>query len=146
MRERINPEGFAPGEYIREELETRRLTQVEFAKILGRPVQFVSEILSGKRSITPQTAIGLASAFGTSPQLWLNLEAAYQLSKISPQRDSAVEKRARIYRSVPVKEIVDRRWIEDSADVDVLEDRILKFYGIDSFDELDEPPEFSHAS
>lgn len=33
MRERVNPEGFAPGEYIRDELEDRRLTQVEFAKI-----------------------------------------------------------------------------------------------------------------
>ena len=63
MRERI-PEGSAPGEYIRAELEARSLTQVEFAKILGRPVQFVSELLSGKRSVTPQTAVALASAFG----------------------------------------------------------------------------------
>jgi HTH-type transcriptional regulator/antitoxin HigA len=122
------------------------LTQVEFAKILGRPVQFVSEVLSGKRSITPQTAIGLASALGTNPQLLLNLEAAYQLSKISPQRDSAVEKRARIYKSVPIKEIIDRRWIEDSPDVDILENRILKFYGIDSFDELEERGKVNHAS
>lgn len=108
-------------------------------------MQFVSEILSGKRSITPETAIGLASAFGTSPQLWLNMEAAYRLSKISLHRDSAVERRALIYRSVPVKEIVDRRWIEDSKDVAVLEDRILKFYGKDSLDELSKATELTSA-
>ena len=144
MREPI-PEGTAPGEYIRAELEAHGLTQVDFARILGRPVQFVSELLAGKRSITPETAIGLASAFGTNPQLWLTREAAYQLSKIDPQRDSAVEKRARLYRKVPVKEIVDRRWIKDSLDVDVLESRVLKFYGIDNLERLDEPPDFNHA-
>ena len=146
MREPI-AEGAAPGEYIRAELEARGLTQVEFARILGRPVQFVSELLSGKRSVTPETAVGLASAFGeTTPQVWLTREATYQLSKITPQRDSAVEKRSRLYRRVPVKEIVDRRWIEDSSDVDVLQARILSFYGIDSLERLDEPAEFNHAS
>src|SRR5580698_8458765 len=116
----VIPEGSAPGEYIRRELDHHRLTQVEFAKILARPVQFVSELLSGKRTVTPETAVGLASALGNTAQHWLNLEAAYQLSKISPHRDAAVEKRAQIYRIVPVKEMVDRRWIEDSADGDVL--------------------------
>jgi HTH-type transcriptional regulator/antitoxin HigA len=76
----------------------------------------------------------------------LNLEAAYQLSKISPHRDAAVEKRARIYRVVPLKEMVDRRWIEDSTDIDVLEARLLQFYGIDSLDQLTEPPELNHAA
>lgn len=140
-------EGSAPGEYIRSELDARGLTQVQFARILGRPVQFVSELISGKRSITPETAVGLASALeGTTPQLWLNREAAHQLSKIRPQRDFAVEKRARIYRrGVPIKEIIDRRWIEDSADVDILEARLLQFYEIDSLDRLDEPIYFNHA-
>jgi HTH-type transcriptional regulator / antitoxin HigA len=103
--------------------------------------------LSGKRSVTPETAVGLASAFGDAhtPQLWLSREAAYRLSKITPQRDSAVEKRALLYQRVPVKEIVDRRWIEDSSDVDVLKERILKFYSIPSLDKLDEPPELGHA-
>lgn len=141
------PEGSAPGKFLRAELEARGLTQAEFAKILGRPVQFVSELLSGKRSVTPETAVGLASALGDAqtPKLWLNREAAYRLSKITPQRDSAVEKRAQLYLRVPVKELVDRRWIEDSPDVDVLQDRILKFYDIPSLDKLDEPAELSHA-
>ncbi|HEV8043306.1 MAG TPA: HigA family addiction module antitoxin [Bryobacteraceae bacterium] len=142
----IIPDGSAPGEYIRRELDRQRLTQVEFAKILARPVQFVSELLSGKRTVTPETAVGLASAFGNTPQYWLNIEAAYQLSKISPHRDAAVEKRSRVYRAVPVKEMVDRRWVEDSADVNVLEARLLQFYGIDSLDRLDEPPDLNHAA
>ena len=143
MRDPI-PEGAAPGEYIRARLGSP-WSHPSGCRILGRPVQFVSELLSGKRSITPETAVGLASAFETDPQLWLTREAAYRLSMIIPQRDAAVEKRARLYRKVPIKEIVDRRWIEGSSDVDVLEARVLKFYGIDNLERLDEPAELNHV-
>ncbi len=42
--------------------------------------------------------------------------------------------------------MVDRRWIEDSTDVDVLENRLLQFYGINDLDQLAEPPELNHAA
>src|ERR1051326_760987 len=135
------PEGASPGEHIRRELEQLGLTQIEFARILARPVQFVSELIAGKRSVTPETAIALAAALGNTAQHWLSLEVSHQLSKISLKRDSAVEKRVRIYRAVPVKEMVGRRWIEDSSNVEVLEARLLEFYGVDSLDRLSEQPE-----
>lgn len=69
MPQRSNVDKFAPGDYIREELEARGWTQADLVHILGRPVQFVNEIISGKRSTTPETATQLAGAFGTSPQL-----------------------------------------------------------------------------
>ena len=47
---------------------------MEFAEILGRPPKTVSEILSGKKAITPETAQGLGEAFGVDPQFWMNLE------------------------------------------------------------------------
>lgn len=88
MAQRINPEAFIPGEYIREELVERGWTQMDLAEILGRPPQVVNEIVAGKRSITPETARGLADAFGTSAQLWMNLEASYQLSRVSTKDDT----------------------------------------------------------
>ena len=71
---------FAPGEFIRDELETRGWTQRDFAQILGRPLQNMNNIINGRTAITAATAKQLALAFGTSAELWLNLETAYRLA------------------------------------------------------------------
>jgi HTH-type transcriptional regulator/antitoxin HigA len=85
---------FPPGDFIREEIEARGWTQGDLATILGRPIQVVNGIINAKRAITPQTAVELAAAFGTSPDVWLNLESAYQLSQVRPP-DPAITVRAR---------------------------------------------------
>lgn len=139
MAERVAAEVFSPGEYIREFLEGRGWTQDDLAEILGRPSQLVSEIVLGKRGVTPETAKGLAEAFGTSPQLWLNLDAGWQLYKArSTQPDPAIALRARIYSKGPIKEMVKRGWIELSSNPEVLEQRVLDFYQIKGLD--DSPP------
>ncbi len=69
-------EVFPPGEFIRDELEARGWTQEEFADILGRPLQTVNQIINGKKEITAETARAIAEAFGTSAELWLNLQSA----------------------------------------------------------------------
>ena len=116
MAQRINPEAFTPGEYIREELVERGWTQMDLAEILGRPPQVVNEIVAGKRSITPETARGLGDAFGTSAQLWMNLEASYQLSRVSA-KDDTVSRRALLYGKAPIKEMQRRGWIETTSNV-----------------------------
>jgi HTH-type transcriptional regulator/antitoxin HigA len=70
-----------PGATLREELLERGITQTAFARQIGRPVQVVNEIIKGKKSITADTAIALERALGISAELWLKLEASYQLSK-----------------------------------------------------------------
>ena len=81
-------EVFPPGELLAEELEARGWTQTDLADILGRPHRLVNEIIAGKRRITPETAMGLAAALGTTAALWLNLESAYQLWLPSPTRQT----------------------------------------------------------
>jgi HTH-type transcriptional regulator/antitoxin HigA len=82
--ERVPAEVFPPGEFLRDELEARGWTQTEFAEILGRPLRLVNEILAGKRGITRRTAREIAAALDTTPELWLNLETAYRLSRAEP--------------------------------------------------------------
>jgi HTH-type transcriptional regulator/antitoxin HigA len=86
-------EVFPPGEFLREELEARGWTQKDLAKVIDRPLQAVNEIVKGKKRITAETAKAIGLAFGTSAELWLNLEAAYQLS-IAPDPDPAIKRRA----------------------------------------------------
>ena len=72
-------EAFPPGEYLRDELEERGWSVTEFAEIIGRPVQTVSEILDANKPITVDTAQSFSEALGTGAELWLNLQDAYRL-------------------------------------------------------------------
>jgi HTH-type transcriptional regulator / antitoxin HigA len=118
---------FAPGEYIRDELEARGWTQEAFAHILGRPLKVVNQIITGAKAITPQTAQEIAAALGTSAELWMNLESAYRLGKARTDQD-AVSRRAKLYEQAPVKEMISRKWIPDCDDVDELESAVIQFF------------------
>lgn len=123
-----NPEAFAPGEYIAEELEARGWSQLDLAEIIGRPPQAVNEIIKAKRSITPETARGLAEAFGTSAQLWMNLQSAYDLARVHQGESSVVSRKAKLYEFAPVGEMQKRGWIERSSNFDVVEAQVMSFF------------------
>ncbi len=141
--DRAPAEVFPPGEFLRDELEARGWTQMEFAEIIGRPVRLVNEIIGGKKSITPTTAREIGAALGTSPILWLNLDAAYQLHRNAGPVPARIAKEARIRELYPIREMLRRGWIEPSDSADVLESRVLQFFRIPS---LDVPPSFAHAA
>ena len=71
-------EAFPPGEYLRDELDERGWTVAQFAEMIDQPVEVVSEILDAKTGITPETAVSISEALGTSAELWLNLETTYR--------------------------------------------------------------------
>ena len=68
-----------PGELLRDELSEIGVSLNELARALRVPMNRISAIVNGKRSITVDTAMRLARYFGTSAQFWLNLQNAYDL-------------------------------------------------------------------
>jgi HTH-type transcriptional regulator/antitoxin HigA len=70
-----------PGDVLAEELEVRGLTQSRLARLMHRPLQAINEIVRGRKRITGTTALELADALGTSAELWVRLEADYELTK-----------------------------------------------------------------
>lgn len=134
MTERKPAEVFPAGEFLREELEARGWTQGDLASILGRSQRLVNEVITGKRSITPETAKGLSEALGTSADFWLNLQNTWALAQTS-NPSGGVSRRARLYTKAPVNEMIRRGWIEGSDNVDVLEKRVLEFLEIGNIDE-----------
>lgn len=125
-------EVFSPGEHLREELEARGWTQEEFADIIGRSYKQVNEVLGGKATLTAPMAAVIASALGTSPELWLNLENAYRLSLAEPvSRD--IERRGRLRSEFPVREMQKRGWIpkpEKPEKIEELERFVYEFFAI----------------
>ena len=140
MAERTPAEVFPPGEFIREELEARGWTQGDLAQIMDRPLRLVNELIAGKKQITPETARGLAGAFGDDdPLYWMNLDSAYRLAHTAPA-DETVGMRAKLYSLFPVREMMKRKWIEPSDNLDVIQHRVCRFYNINSVEErLDLP-------
>ena len=70
----------SPGEILLEEyLKPLRLGQLEAAKRLGISLNRLNEIVLGKRGITADTALRLARFLKTSPQLWMRLQADWDL-------------------------------------------------------------------
>jgi addiction module HigA family antidote len=75
-----------PGEILLEEfLKPLGMSQVAFAKHINVPIQRINEIVRGKRGVTPDSAWRFAQAFGTTPEFWLNLQAAYDLARTRPR-------------------------------------------------------------
>jgi antitoxin HigA-1 len=71
-----------PGEVLREEyLVPLGLSARALAKQLDVPANRLTEIMRGTRDVSADTAIRLGRYFGTDPRFWLNLQAAYDLSK-----------------------------------------------------------------
>lgn len=138
MAERQMAEVFPPGDVIKEELEARGWTQIDFAEIIGKSARLVNEVIAGKRAVTPDTARALADAFGTSAQFWMNLESSYQLSKLKTDA-SPVARRANLYSLFPVKEMIRRGWIATSESLDVMEAQFCNFFDLDN---LEAPPQF----
>lgn len=136
-----------PGEHLGEELDSRHWSQGDFAQILGRPAQFVSEIVAGKKEITRESAAQIAAALGTSPEYWLNLQNSYLLEKQNedPQNRRELDKvrtRSRLNQLAPVSLLQKRGIIRSSS----LEGQVREIKELFQIEDLDEEPRFLAAA
>lgn len=71
-----------PGRILRKEvLEARGISQTELAAATGLPVSRINDLVKERRGITVDSAIRLGKALGTSPQLWIGLQADYDMEE-----------------------------------------------------------------
>ena len=68
-----------PGLILSDELEELEMSARKLATVLEVPPNRIYQIIAGKRDLTADTALRLARYFGTSPDFWMNLQAAYEL-------------------------------------------------------------------
>ncbi len=83
-----------PGEILREEfLKPMGVSINRLARDIVVPPGRISEIVNGKRRITADTALRLARFFGTSPEVWLGLQAEYDLRVAKQNIGKEIEQR-----------------------------------------------------
>lgn len=137
MNDRIDEtvaEAFPVGEYLRDEIDARDWSVGEFARIIGRPVQAVSEILNGKKALTAETAAEIAMATGTEASTWLNLQSRYALwvqATAQTEKLAMIERRALLAGLVPLNEL-RKRGLIIAGDIDYEEMQVWGALGITS--------------
>jgi addiction module HigA family antidote len=81
-----------PGEVLRDLLAEAGLTANSLATALRVPANRIGGILKGQRGITADTALRLARYFGTSAQMWINLQAKYDLAAAEDALRNKIER------------------------------------------------------
>ena len=123
-----------PGTFITEELEARGWSQTDLAYILGMKVQQLNPLLNGKANITPDLAAALGDAFDMPAEFFANLQKLYELNRVKPV-DPGVRTRAAWTACFPVREMINRGWIEET-EPSLLDVQMLRFFGKNRIEDI----------
>ena len=95
MNDRLSP--VHPGEVLSEDfMKPLGLSQYRVAKDIGVSAIRINQIVKGKRSVTADTAMRLARYFGTSPDVWLRLQARYDLEVALIEYGDRIEREVKV--------------------------------------------------
>ena len=87
-----------PGEILMEEfLKSMGISQYRLAKDINVPARRINEIVQGRRSITPDTALRLSKYFGLSERFWINLQTRYDIEKEKDKLKDRLNKEVNVY-------------------------------------------------
>ncbi len=86
----MSREAIHPGETLREDLDALGMSAAELARRIDVPVNRITEILNGRRSVTGDTALRLGHFFGTSGEFWLNLQKLYELRRAEQKNGAEI--------------------------------------------------------
>ena len=143
----INEEYRMPGQLIEALLSHRGWDQNTLAIIIAVDKNTVNRMISGKRSVDGRMALLLGEVFDVDAEDFLELQKKYDLAQaqIIARPDPKREIRAHLYGELPVSEMKKRGWldVENIRDVPKVESELIKFFGVNSVDEIEILP---HAS
>lgn len=80
-----------PGKVLQREIETRNLSANALALKLRVPASRITEIIRGRRAITPETALRLGQCFDNDAQFWINLQTNYNLASARQRLATKIE-------------------------------------------------------
>ena len=122
----------APGATLQETIDYLGIDQRELAARTGMSAKTINQIIMGDAALTPDTALKLERVTGTPARVWNNLESQYreQLARIESCRE--LEKQKEWLKEIPVRELIQRGVIENSADKTVLVEKLCCFFGVAS--------------
>jgi HTH-type transcriptional regulator / antitoxin HigA len=125
-----------PGETIQETLEMLGLSQAELAERTGRPKKTINEIILGKASITPETALQLELVLQIPSAFWLSREAKYRAFLARQEENNRIALDTDFLKNLPLKEMINRGWIISRENKLEQAREVLRFFGVVSSDKI----------
>lgn len=114
--EHINITAYHPGYYVADIIEDMGISQAEFAMRLGTTGKTLSNLVNGQINISNDLAKKLSVMLGTSPDVWLNLQTAYDSKLIEIEKAEDFEKQKSIARLLDYKYFVENANLPDVKD------------------------------
>lgn len=121
-----------PGMLLEQELEHRQLSQADFARRIARTPKLVSEIISGKNPVEPETAIQFERVLGIGADVWLRMESQFRLYEARLAESEALAASSRWLNEFPVKELIDWNVIRRSGTTAQRAHDLLALFGVAS--------------
>ena len=90
-----------PGEVLREEIESRGITQTQLANEIGVRVSLLNELINGKRDFTIEYAMMIEVALGIDADFWMRMQMTYNLN-VAKRNKTFMDKLSRIRRIAAV--------------------------------------------
>jgi HTH-type transcriptional regulator / antitoxin HigA len=122
----------SPGELLEEQLDNLNISAREFSRRCGRSAKLITEILSGKAALEPETALQFERVLDIEANIWLRLEAEYRLSLARKEDTSRLSADINWARSFPLAELQRRAAIEAPQDNADTVKKLLQFFGLAS--------------
>ncbi len=133
-----------PGQLIAELLDRRGWTQRILAIVLEKDESTVAKMISGKGTITTDTALALEEIFGTDASIFLKLQRKYDLAvaRLSARPDRGRADRATLFGDLPITAMVKRGWLNvtDPQNLKDIEAGLTKFFGVNAVEEIEVLP------
>lgn len=123
-----------PGALIQEILDVQDISGRELARRCGRSAKLIAEIISGKASIEPETAIQLERVTEHSAVIWMGLESNYRLHLARQKEDAALVPHTEWAKTFPLKELAKRDLIDLPKEGPAIVREILQFFGCGSIE------------
>ena len=123
-----------PGETLLETIETIGMSQADLAERTGRPKKTINEIIKGKASITPDTALQLERVLGVSASVWNNLERNYQETLSRLNEEERLQRQTSWLDELPLNAMIKFNWIKPYENKVQQLREILNFFGVASLE------------
>lgn len=121
-----------PGEILDEELQSRGMSQAELAQRTGLTPKAINELVKGKTSLTPESALKLERVFRQPAEYWLNLERLFQEATARRfERERQAENTVWLSR-FPLRAMIKLGWVKHFKDPVDQMNELLSFFGIAS--------------
>jgi addiction module HigA family antidote len=133
IRNQYHPDFVSPpGDTLEEILESRGMSQAEFAERTGRPKKTINEIIRGKSAITPDTALQFERVLDIPASFWIAREQNYREALARTRQASFLQQEADWLEQIPYRAMAKLGWISAHRDRSRQLDEVLKFFAVAS--------------